>query len=87
VKLLCRVMEVSRSGYYGYFNGLWTLKQDTEEKLLVEVRVLHKQSDKSYGSRRISEGLKAKGYSVGRYQARRLMRKAGVECKQQDVIR
>lgn len=28
------------------------------------------------------KNLKAKGYSVGRYRARSLMRKAGVECKQ-----
>jgi hypothetical protein len=28
-------------------------------------------------------GLQAKGYEVGHYQARTLMRKAGVVCKQQ----
>jgi putative transposase len=75
-------MEVSRSGYYKYIKGLGILKEDLEEKLLVEIRALHKLSDKSYGSRSISNGLKGLGYSVGRYQARRLMRKAGVESKQ-----
>jgi putative transposase len=82
VTSLCRVMEVSRSGYYKYIKGLGILKEDLEEKLLVEIRALHKLSDKSYGSRSLSKGLKGLGYSVGRYQARRLMRKAGVESKQ-----
>lgn len=55
---------------------------DTELKLLVEVKALDKLSRSSYGSRRIAKSLQANGYAVGRYQARTLMRKACVECKQ-----
>jgi len=72
-------MQVSRSGFYRF------MKEGYKEEpmnLLVEVNALAKQSRNSYGSRQIAANLKAKGYSVGRYRARSLMRKAGVECKQ-----
>lgn len=48
----------------------------------MEVKALATLSRNSYGSRQISKNLKAKGYSIGRYRTRSLMRKAGVECKQ-----
>jgi transposase InsO family protein len=79
-------MQVNRSGYYRF------LKQKApnsckKENMLIELRALHKLSDKSYGSRRMSQGLQAKGYSVGRYRARTLMQEANIECKQRRRFR
>ena len=51
-------------------------------RLPIEIKALHNQSKKSYGSRRISKALKAQGYNVGRYKARSLMKEMGLECKQ-----
>jgi putative transposase len=81
VKILCEVMQVNRSGYYQYLKELARPKQG-ETRLLVEVKALDQHSKSSYGSRRIAKGLQAKGYAIGRYKARRLMRQAGVVCKQ-----
>ena len=39
---------------------------------------IHKQSRRKYGTRRMSEQLRAEGYDVGCYKARNLMKKAGV---------
>lgn len=74
-------MSVTRSGYYRY------LRRPMEDKLLdirlmIELKALHKQSKESYGSRRMSQALKANGYDIGRYQARSLMRQYHIECKQ-----
>ena len=74
-------MHVNRSGYYRYLKELTQPKRD-ETRILLEVKALDNQSKSSYGSRRIAKGLQAKGYEVGRYKARRLMRQAGVKCKQ-----
>lgn len=74
-------MQVNRSGYYKYLKGFTGSKRD-EAHLVVEVKTLDRQSKSSYGSRRIAKGLQAKGYAIGRYKARRLMRQAGVECRQ-----
>jgi len=75
-------MEVQRSGYYSYVKKLMRYGIDADLKLIIEVKALSRLSRHSYGSRRIAENLKTKGYKVGRYQARTLMHKAGVECKQ-----
>jgi putative transposase len=82
VRLLCEVMGVERSGYYRYLKGLKPLRLKNELKFLVEVKALDKLSRSSYGSRQMAKNLQTKGYAIGRYQARTLMRKAGVECKQ-----
>jgi putative transposase len=74
-------MEVQRSGYYSYVKKLMSHGTEANLKLIIEVRALSKLSRNSYGSRRIAENLKLKGYNVGRYQASTLMHKAGVECK------
>lgn len=74
-------MEVSRSGYYSYLkNKNNDVEQD--EKLVFELKVLHKKTNKSYGSRRMSKAMLAQGYKVGRYKMRRLMRQNGIYCKQ-----
>lgn len=77
--LLCRVMQVSRSGFYD-----WRRRgpDDHRQALHREVRETHRRKRGSYGSRRIAKELQRRGYEVGRYQARSLMREAGVEAKQ-----
>ena len=54
---------------------------------MTETKALHIKSRGSYGSRRIAKALQAKGYQVGRFQARSLMRDAGLECKQRRKYR
>jgi len=82
VVLLCKVMCVNRSGYYAYLKSLNRAKNKNESLLLLEVKLLDKVSRGSYGTRQIAKNLQSKGYQIGRYRARTLMRKAGVECKQ-----
>lgn len=72
-------MQVSRSGYYRFLKAGY---QKVDLSLVLEVKALAKLSCNSYGSRQMSKNLKAKGYAVGRYQARSLMRIAGICCKQ-----
>jgi putative transposase len=82
IKLLCKVMGVSRSGYYAYKKGLNMLKPNQDSALLIAVKALASETRYSYGSRRISKALTARGNIVGRYKARTLMHQAGIECKQ-----
>lgn len=78
VSVLCRVMEVGRSAFYAWLKKL----PDIKEKVLVRKAIrIHKQSGRSYGARRIAKGLKDEGWDVGRYKARTLMRKAGIEAQ------
>lgn len=79
---LCRVMQVHRSGYYRYIRSLTKRKARYPERVLTEAKAIHTQSNQSYGSRRLSKSLRDKGYAVGRYQARSMMRACNLKCKQ-----
>lgn len=73
-------MQVSRSGFYD-----WRRRHDTDpdrQRLIEKVRAIHQRTRGSYGSRRMAKALQRKGHQVGRYQARSLMREAGVQCRQ-----
>ena len=48
--------------------------------LQVHAKAIHAEVNHTYGSRRLSAALKAKGLDVGRYQARRLMQEAGISA-------
>ena len=76
--MLCRVMEVSRSGYYRFIER----PAREADARLVQVKAIAQVSRYSYGSRRMAKALQAQGYSIGRYAARSLMRQAGIACKQ-----
>ena len=78
LKVLCTVMEVSRSGYYRYRKPEPGKKTKDEARLLVEVKLLAQESRNSYGSRMMSKNLRHRGYEIGRYAARSLMRKLGI---------
>jgi len=75
VTLLCQVMEVSRSGFYQHMRT--EQKNISKEQFALEstAKELFRKSKKTYGARRISDGLKKQGFSVGRYQAGSLMRR------------
>ena len=84
MRICCDVLVVSRSGYYKFLNEKGPKLNNL---LLTETKALHVKSRGSYGSRRIAKALQAKGYQVGRFQARSLMRDAGLECKQRRKYR
>ena len=79
--LLCRVMRVSRSSYYQHLRQQQRPSCSQQRKLESLAKSIHEASKESYGSRRISESFQAKGYPVGRYQARSLMRKLNLVVK------
>ena len=78
MKLLCRVLGVTRSGFYDYLRRQERGPDPEREELLGWVKDLAESSDHTYGSRRMAKALRALGYRVGRHQARGLMREAGV---------
>lgn len=80
--LLCKVMQVSRSGFYSWKNREKSPRQQERDRLIPKVKEIHKQTRGSYGARRISEELKAQGESCGRSKAGTLMRLAQVSAKQ-----
>ncbi len=79
VATMCRVLGVSRSGYYAS-RGRAPSKRDREDAALTErVREIHERSRQTYGSPRIHAELRYEGLHIGRKRVERLMRQAGIE--------
>jgi len=76
VTVLCKVMEVSRSGFYNYLKHLNSPDRDRayEARLRASMQKIFEKSWRTYGSRRMLRDLKAQGYRIGRFKVRRLMR-------------
>jgi putative transposase len=71
----CRVLEVSRAGYYQY-RQRGPCEADVVDT--VRLKAAFAASGRSYGSRRLAIALRAQGSAVGRYRVRRLMREAAL---------
>jgi putative transposase len=78
---LCRLLKVSRSGYYNYLERGGSCRPSEEMALITHAREIHRQNKGVYGSRRMSQALQSIGYQIGRYRARTLMLKAGITVK------
>lgn len=53
--LLCKVMEVSRSGYYSWSKRGKSAREKERDRLIPMVKTIHKNSRSTYGKRRIAE--------------------------------
>ena len=83
VTLLCKVMKVSRSGFYEYLRKHNEGAEDTAEERFLKARIgtIFKQHRSKYGSRRIVKQLEKEGHKIGRYKVRRIMRELGLKAK------
>lgn len=78
---MCRVLEVSKSGYYKWRQaGILSVRKG-DIFLLVKIKEVFEQSRKTYGSRRISAKLRKAGILVNRKRVHRLMQIAGIRAK------
>lgn len=79
---MCKLFGVSKSSYYDYVNG--NSYKPSQEKLLLlsEVYQIFYFHKKRYGSLRILEDMKEKGYQIGLYKVRSLMKEQGLKAIQ-----
>jgi len=87
VRLLCRVLEVSRSGYYAARRRPQSARSRRDRQLGVALRAAHAASRRSYGSPRLHRELLAQGHAVGRHRVARLMREAGLRGRRRRRFR
>lgn len=80
VTMLCRVLEVSRAGYYAFERRGPSARERSDRELTSSIREVHQRSRRTYGSPRIHRELQdGRGHRVGRKRVARLMREAGIE--------
>ena len=80
VALMCRVLGVSRSGFYAWRERPASPRARADQRLRVEVSAIHVESRRSYGSPRVQMELRERGQRIGRKRVARLMRAAGSAC-------
>ena len=76
VDQMCRVLAVSRSGYYAARRR--SQAQPAVCEASVQLKSAFAASGGAYGSRRLRTALASRGVAVGIYRIRRLMRKHGL---------
>jgi len=78
VQFMCRMLGVSRSGYYGWRDKPPSARSLQDAALTEKIREIHERSRQTYGSPRVHAELKALGTRCSRKRVERLMREAGV---------
>ncbi len=78
VQFMCRMLGVSRSGYYDWRDRPPSRSSLENATLTSKIREIHRRSREIYGSPRIHAELRALGIRCGRKRVARLMRQAGL---------
>jgi len=79
VRVMCRVLGVSPSGYYAWKKRGPSERTWANWELLKEIRAIHKWSDGTYGAPRVQEELEGRGIRVSVNRVARLMREDGLQ--------
>jgi len=84
ITIMCRVLEVSRSGFHAWAGRLPSPRAVEDERLTARIAVLHKLRRGVYGSPRIWADLVVDDCErIGRKRVERLMRQAGLSGLQE----
>jgi putative transposase len=79
IPLMCRVLRVSRSGYYAWRERMPSSREREDTVLTERIRQVHHDSRGVYGAPRIHAKLRSEGVRVGNKRVARLMREEGLE--------
>lgn len=77
---MCKVFDVSRSGFYKWLNSPPSPRSVENEELSELIKKYYLESKKRYGAPRITAILHKHGYKVSRQRVARLMQKMGIRC-------
>lgn len=81
VSLMCRILGLSRSGYYAWERRPPSARRRGDEAIVERICDVHVRSRGTYGSPRVHAALKREGEKVGRRRVARLMRQNGIRAR------
>lgn len=76
---MCRLLGVSRSGYYAWRRRPPSARARADQGLSRRIRAIHEQSRGTYGAPRIRAELREAGVACSRKRVARLLRQAGLQ--------
>lgn len=81
IRTMCRVLGVSRSGYYDWLKRPESQRSRDDRRLKVRIRTIYQQNRCRYGSPRVHRTLRRRGTVCGRNRVARLMREDGLRAR------
>jgi len=78
---MCKVLRVSRSGYYDWQIRPLSRRKIFDKYLTAEIRRIHIESKENYGAIKTWKALKVKGIDCGKHQVARLRKINGIESR------
>jgi putative transposase len=81
VKVMCRVLVVSRSGFFAWLRRAPSARMLRRDALAQQIRVVHVENRRVYGSPRVHEALLAQGQRVSVNTVARVMREKQIRPK------
>jgi transposase InsO family protein len=82
VTIICRVLEVARSGYYAWKRRKPSQHQQRDDSLRVTITAIFTRSRRTYGSPRVHFELRGQGVRCSRKRVARLMRQERLVARQ-----
>lgn len=84
---MCRVLEVSRTGYNASLHRQPSARARANAHLTLHIRAVHEKSHRAYGAPLIHAELQAQGVACGRHRVARLMQVDGLRAKRTKAFR
>lgn len=79
IATMCRVLEVSTSGYYAWLKRSPSARARANIELTEQIKTIHQRSRCTYGQPRVHAELRAAGLRIGGKRVAHLMRSAGLQ--------
>ncbi len=79
VRMMCRLLQVSPSGYYASQCRSLSHREKENRQLTQEIRSIHAESDGVYGSPKLWQELQGRGHVCGKHRVARLMKQEGLQ--------
>jgi len=84
---MCKVMQVSRSGYYAWRDRPAGEQANRNKELLQHIHRIHRQSRQAYGAKKTWLALNEVGVACGKHRVARLRKQAGIEARRKRRFR
>lgn len=81
VDAMCRVLKVSRSGFYAQCGRPLSARAMRHQRLVEQIRMIHQASRETYGAPRVHAELADNGERCGKNTVAQLMRREGIVPK------
>jgi transposase InsO family protein len=78
----CRVLDISRSGYYSWLSGKTHQPDAANKKMEQRIIKTFQEHKRRYGSRRLAAAICSEGETVSRYKAGKVLNKYGLKAIQ-----